>query len=131
MGVSATRAGGGFGGTGAIATSIHGTTARSAEYGGHPTGGTDVTGATDRAADRTHGARAIASRATDENIHSPAARGVVLGRAANESKTPTGADPEGNDLNRTPLEDSASDRDAAGQTSGNSGPEAGSSVTAA
>ena len=74
MGVSATRAGGGAGGTGAIATSIHGTTAP-AEYGGHPTGGTDVTGATDRATDRTHGARAIASRATDENIHSPATRG--------------------------------------------------------
>ena len=39
--------------------------------------------------------------------------------------------PEGNDLNRTPSEDNASERDAAGQTSSNSGPEAGPSITVA
>ena len=47
------------------------------------------------------------------------------------SKTSTGVDPEGNDLNRTPSEDNALERDAAGQTSSNSGPKAGSSITAA
>ncbi len=129
-GASATREGGGAAGTGAIATSTIGIMG-SAEYAGHATGGTHGTVATDRAADRTSGTKAIASRATDENITSPAASGAVLGRAANGSKTPTGADPDGNDQNRTPSEDSASERDATGQTSSNCGPEAGSSTTIA
>ena len=42
------------------------------------------------AATRSNGTGAIATRANDENIHSPAASGAALGRAANGTKTSTG-----------------------------------------
>ena len=103
----------------------------SAEYAGHATGGTHETGATVRAADRTSRTGAIASRATDENIHSPAASGAALGRATNGTKTSTGADPEDYDQTRTPSEDSVSEMAAAGQTPSQDGPETSSSSTVA
>ena len=120
-GAIATRAKDGTDGTRAIANTTGGTMG-SAEYARNATGGTDGTGATVRAADRTSGTGPIASRATDENIHSLAASGT---------KTSTGADPEDNDETRAPSEDNVSEMAAAGQTPSQDGPETRSFSTAA
>ena len=84
------------------------------------------------------GTGAIASRATNETINSPAADGAALGRASHGSMSSTRADPEVKDQTRTPEEDSVSEMAAAGSTTSTQsrfinrgGPEARSSSTIA